>query len=1083
MTATLVHLSDPFNPTRRKQYSLSKRTTVRRLVQRHKGLRPHTRIYRPGGPYQRRQVREFSRPTICLLRGAPVLRKDWAHTVVEPGDVIVFATSLNPKGGGGGGGGGGSNPLSIVLMIAVIAATIYLGPQVGLALGPTGLGLFGASTALAVGNAVVGLALGALAYGIVSLFASPAPPPPTTTTGYGGGTPASSPTYNLQAQGQYNRLGQPIEELLGRSQIFPSFVETPYITYDDNNPVLHHVLGISIGEVDIDETSLKLGTTGIASYFEDDGVTPAIDWAKIEPGDLSDITIADERWITNTDVTDVLLPDSAAGSPWQGPYATGAQATVSRVQLDYGAPRGLWHFNTGTGGFDARTVNYSVRGQLIDDVGVPVGDPSVWTDLGSFSKTNADQTVLRWTDEIVLPEAGRWQIEVQRTDTQDTDANAGHELHLIGMKGKLISRRTYPGMTCIALKMTASGSLTQAQSRAFNLVCTRKLETWDPSLNDGAGGMTTARSATTSPCDAFAYIARTTNGADLDDSQIDLAGLYAQQSAYAGLGWNFNFVFDSQVTQNEALSRVARAVLGAQVVQGGKLRLVRDQPSSGPVAMFSPRNIKPGTLDVQYAMVDNTTADALVGNYIDDRIWAPATLTAAFDDSAQERPSNITLYGVTNAAQAWAGLWWMARQNRYRRRTVTIESPMEGLAVLFADPVSFSHDVPKWGQTLEVLDFDDSAMADDGTGPLVLTVSDPPAFTSGDTTFYAAVRDSKGRKAGPFVATPVEGRDDRLTLTVTDPGSLPEMLVGGDAERTWIQFGPGELYSKPLKVKSVQPRDEWSAQVVLIDDDPRMHADLPPIPSTPIGAPTDPITIHVSADVAGALNLRSLADDNDYVGVSSQQVTIIVDDGIETGQIVRGSWPRDYMPILVNKGIITGPGGIGGAGANPSVGGPGGAGTPGGDAIDTRSGPLSLDNSAGAIRGGGGGGGGGAYGATADDSGTTPLAGGGGGGGRGRPGGSGGAGGTQPGGGSGTAGTSGNESAPGNGGHGTDDPVTGTGGNGGDFGQPGQNGASGSFAGFTTTAGGPGGAAGKAISGIANVTFVGVHGIIIGPTA
>ena len=57
----LVHLHDRFNPTRRTVYRLPRQVTVRRLVQRHKGLRPFTQVYRPGGIYGRRKVREFIR--------------------------------------------------------------------------------------------------------------------------------------------------------------------------------------------------------------------------------------------------------------------------------------------------------------------------------------------------------------------------------------------------------------------------------------------------------------------------------------------------------------------------------------------------------------------------------------------------------------------------------------------------------------------------------------------------------------------------------------------------------------------------------------------------------------------------------------------------------------------------------------------------------------------------------------------------------------------------------------------------------------------------------------------------------------
>ena len=1043
--ATLVHLHDPFDPTKRHVYSLAKKTTVRRLVQRHKGLRRHTHVFRPGGVYGRRQVREFSRPTVCFLNGVALKRDQWKRTEVYSQDIVTFFAA--PLGGGGGGGGGSGAVIGIVMALAIAIAAPYLGPIAGGFLFAGGAVAAAGSFAAIAGTAIVGIGLSVVAYGVMSLFSTPAPPNNTAQTGYAGATPASSPTYNLTAQGNEARLTQPIPELFGRNRCFPDFVTTPYADYVDNEQYLHHILAIGIGEYEIDEDSVKLGDTAITSYGDD-----AVQWAVVLPDDLADTDLVDERYLQSRDVADIELLDATESSPWAGPYVCSPPNTITnKMQIDTGAPRGLYKFNAGTGGLDAMSVTFEVQVQQIDDQGVPLGDPDTWTafDPTTITKTATSQDPVRWTDELVLPGAGRWQMRVRRTDTKDTSLQAGHELHLIGLKGKLLSRRTFSGVTCVALKMKASSGLTSAQSRAFNCVATRKLPTWD----FDAEAMGTDLLATRDPCDAFAYIARSSNGARLSDDQIDLAGLYANRADFSGMSpsaWTFDFVYDQTITQSEALARPARAVVAERVTQGGKLRLVRDVAVAAPVAMFSPRNIMPGTLDLQYAMVDNTTSDALIGTYIDQRTWQPVDVTVAFDDSAQERPSRMTLYGVGNREQARAVLWNLARANRYRRRTVGWQSPMEGLAVLFGDGISFSHDVPNWGQTLEVIDYD--------AGTQTFTFVDAPDFSDTGATYYAGVRNSVGQKAGPFVAVAVDGQPNQLQLT-GDLSALPEILTGGDKERTWLQFGPGEAYAKPLKVKQVTPRDEQTAEIVAFDDDPRMYDPLPDDPEVPIGLPTDPITIHVSEDATG-INLRTLANLNDYVGVVAQQVTIIIDPGVDAGAIVRGTWPAGYVPILVNQGFISG---AAGAGGPPST-----AGSPGGTGLDTSSGALNLDNSAGTIRGGGGGGGGGgtAIYALGDGGATFSLSGGSGGHGRG----------SSSGPSAGTAGETNTSIDPA--------PSGGTGGAGGEWGTAGSGGAPGNTM-FTGGAlpGGAGGAAGKAIVGLANITFTGGHGTITGPTA
>ena len=48
-----------------------------------------------------RGIAEFSKPTICIVDGEPILRNDWPLVIVQKETVIAFITL--PQGGGGGG--------------------------------------------------------------------------------------------------------------------------------------------------------------------------------------------------------------------------------------------------------------------------------------------------------------------------------------------------------------------------------------------------------------------------------------------------------------------------------------------------------------------------------------------------------------------------------------------------------------------------------------------------------------------------------------------------------------------------------------------------------------------------------------------------------------------------------------------------------------------------------------------------------------------------------------------------------------------------------------------------------------------
>lgn len=82
-------------------------------------------------------------------------------------------------------------------------------------------------------------------------------------------------------------------------------------------------------------------------------------------------------------------------------------------------------------------------------------------------------------------------------------------------------------------------------------------------------------------------------------------------------------MFDQQVTVWDALTRVARCGRAVPFLQGGIVRLVRDEARLLPVALFSPRNIVKNSLKIQYVMPGEETADAVTVEFFSSRTWKP----------------------------------------------------------------------------------------------------------------------------------------------------------------------------------------------------------------------------------------------------------------------------------------------------------------------------------------------------------------------------------------------------------------------------------------------------------------------------
>ena len=917
----VVHLTNPFDPLVREVYSVKRPMTVRRMVSRAPALRRHTSVRRIETAYGGRRVREFIRPTVCLFNGKPLKRADWSRTVICETDTVLFFTP--PAGGGAS-----QAIIGVVLMIAIAVAAPYLAGIIGPVLG-SALGISFAAGTLAGSllTAGIGLALGAAAMGIMSLFSSPAPQVTNQNSGYGG-TPQSSPTYSSTGfQQNTARLDQPIPVLYGRHMIVPDYIMPPYARYVGNKQYIHTFLAVTQGRCNIE--AVRIGETPISSYA-------SIVTEQVEPGEVPDPDIVDTRFLPCRDIAQVELPatNDTGGNAWKGPYIANPPGTViDYAELDFIAPRGLYAY-TG-GGFAGRSAIVEIEAQQIDAQGDAIG---AWTAIDIETHSAADNAPQRYTHGYDLPTAGRWQFRTRRTNAKDMSASSGDQIDWAGLRGRLTTTRSYAGLTGIAVRMEATGDLNGQTSRQVNVIATRLLPTWNgEAMND-------EEVPTRSLCDAFVDIAHNeVYGAGQPYSRIDLAGIYSSSPEFESRGWSFDFVFDQSVTCWEALARVARASIAERVVQGGKLRLVRDVPVVAPAMMFTPRNIRPGSFSRQYKLPDETTADMVIGIYMNPNSWKPATVKEAFDDSPRRNPATIQFHGVTYRPQARAMAWYRIRENRYRRGITSLGTEMEGFMVLYGDGCAVSHDMPAWGQSAEVIEWDAAMRA------MILT--DGLDWSAGGA-HYVAISQPNGTVAGPFAA--VDGGDDGTRLIV-GVGTLPRILTDGKQERTKIMFGPGENYARRLKAIAVQPRDETTVDLVMIDDDPRMYDPIPEeviapgLPEGGIGAPQAPIVIHVSADTAN-LNLRTLANANGYVGLPQQAVTVNIDAGVNVyatsasvAALIRGSWPVGAKPVLINNGVVSGAGGVGGAGAT-------GGGGAGGAALDASSGPIEIVNLSGGRR-------------------------------------------------------------------------------------------------------------------------------------
>ena len=142
--------------------------------------------------------------------------------------------------------------------------------------------------------------------------------------------------------------------------------------------------------------------------------------------------------------------------------------------------------------------------------------------------------------------------------------------------------------------------------------------------------------------------------------------------------------------------------------------------------MFSPRNILQGSFSVSYQFSQSDTPDGIRAKYIEGSTGQQKTVDAVVTGDAGNNLAEIDMFGITSRDQAYRTAWYMALDNKYRRKVIRFATEMEGFIPIPGDRIAISTDVMNWGQYGDVVSHSD----------LALQTSEPLTYGSG--THYIA---------------------------------------------------------------------------------------------------------------------------------------------------------------------------------------------------------------------------------------------------------------------------------------------------------------------------------------------------------
>ncbi|MGB2832997.1 MAG: host specificity factor TipJ family phage tail protein [Methylotenera sp.] len=751
MQATLNICSNPFHPTLdRVQKPIGRKLKINTLVQKY-------------------QI-DLTKPVICYLNGAPLLRNKWGKTLVKDGDVISFV--YLPQGGGG------SNPLRLILTIGLMTFAPYLATSMGFAAGSIGAQLMTAGIGM-LGNMLINALI---------------PPPKTTNSQRNASLAAPSPTYSIGAQGNQARIGQAIPVLYGTMRIFPDFAAQPFAEYENNDQYLYQLFVITQGKAALTEINIEDSPiTSFGSDYELEIIAPNTH-SSLYPTEVYNVSEVSGQ---------ELLTDSI------GPFVVNPSGTnVNKLAFDIVLPKGLGYIND-NGGIDSRTVTFKFFAQAVNALGVATGAS---VEIGSESVSGATNTAIRKTYKYAIA-AGRYRIAVLRTSAKDTDSRTSNDLNWASARGYSSVVTNYGNLTMLAVKLKATNSISSASSRKINVLATRQLA--HPTFNVATQSYDwSAEQSTQSIAWAVADMCRAEYGAGLTDNRYNLAQLIALDTVFSSRGDTFNGLFDSVQTFWDALSMATRTGRTRPYVQGGLIHYVRDSLQTLPTAMFTNRNMVKDSFKLTYIMPSEDNADCVDVEYFDESLWKPRVVRAALDAGTPTKPAKVKAFGITNRDQAYREGMYIAASNRYRRKEISFETELEGHIPSLGDLVGIQSDIPEWGQSGEVV----SVQVISPTSHKI--TSNEPFVWSPSATHFMMLRRANGSAAGPITVT--QGANDFELLY--NPSAVDFTInVGLDKERTHISFGRSGQVIQLARILSTTPSDN-RVRITAINEDARVHA-------------------------------------------------------------------------------------------------------------------------------------------------------------------------------------------------------------------------------------------------------------------
>ncbi len=737
------------------------------------------------------------RHAIVFINGKMIPRSAWATHTPKAGELVEARACAVPFGGGDD---GGKNVLRIVLTIAVIALSVFLGPEIAPFLLPPTASAATVATVSAIASAVVASA-GMLA---VNSLCAVKPASLASLSGTQGTTDSAS----LFLEGTSNSLKpfSPVPVVLGKHRMTPPLGSKPYTEMIGDDQYFRMLFVWGIGPISIDLTSLKIGDTLLTNFTD----------YQIE-----------HREGYSTDLPLTLFPDAVSEENFTAALTQAAgwltrttTVNADEISLDI-LFNGLVQFDE-TGNKQSRAVNVEIEYRKTytegDWLKIDTTDPkfktsfdSSWLnitsgDLDSITFTGKKAAALRFGIRWGVEERAQYDVRVRRT-TVDTSSTLISDLtYWTALRSIKIES---PVDSSVPLAMTALVIKATDQFNGivddFSGVVTRVCNDWDADTG------TWIERVSQNPASLFRFVLQGNGMAvPLADARIDLTALQDFHEFCTAKGFKFNMVRDYSSSVWDTLRDICAAGRAAPTMVDGKWSVVIDREQTAPVSIITPRNSfdfsaekffidPPHGWRIQFSNEDQDYATDERRVYRD-----------GYSDANASKFETLELLGVTDPDQVFKlGRWRMSQVLNQPERW-TFKQDMEYLTYRRGDWVKIAHDVMivglATGRVKSVILGDDNAVAG--------VVLDENCVMEAGKTYGLVIRTLTNPSLTGQVET-IAGA--QTTLSFTEPiagiGSPPEAAI---AEGDLFCFGELGEETEDAQVISISPNSNLQATVVAV---------------------------------------------------------------------------------------------------------------------------------------------------------------------------------------------------------------------------------------------------------------------------